>query len=98
MLMEAIRFNEKIQLRRDQGLSDRFWTNKTYAEIGGMSTEELATLELELLFRLRWQIIPQPEVLNEYYLCLVERCEGFKIEDPHFNSIATAAKTNNQSV
>ncbi|KAJ5092733.1 hypothetical protein N7456_008594 [Penicillium angulare] len=63
-----------------KGLSDSFWTNKTYSRVGGISMNELAMLELEFLFRVQWRIVPQPEVLVDYYQSLVERCEGFEIE------------------
>lgn len=62
-----------------KGLSDSFWTNKTYARVGGVSLTELALLELEFLFRVEWRIVPQPEVLVDYYQSLVERCEGYEI-------------------
>lgn len=63
-----------------KGLSDSFWTNKTYARVGGISLTELAMLELEFLFRVQWRIVPQPEVLVDYYQSLAERCDGFEIE------------------
>lgn len=63
-----------------KGLSDSFWTNKTYARVGGISMTELALLELEFLFRVEWRIVPQPEVLNDYYQSLAERCEGYEIQ------------------
>lgn len=63
-----------------KGLSDSFWTNKTYARVGGISLTELALLELEFLFRVEWRIVPQPEVLVDYYQSLVERCEGYQIQ------------------
>ncbi|KAL2007660.1 hypothetical protein VTN00DRAFT_7642 [Thermoascus crustaceus] len=63
-----------------KGLSDSFWTNKTYARVGGISVAELALLELEFLWRVEWRIVPQPEVLVDYYRSLVERCEGYQIE------------------
>lgn len=63
-----------------KGLSDSFWTNKTYARVGGISVAELALLELEFLFRVEWRIVPQPEVLVDYYKSLVERCEGYEIQ------------------
>ncbi|KAJ6109032.1 hypothetical protein N7486_001266 [Penicillium sp. IBT 16267x] len=63
-----------------KGLSDAFWTNKTYARIGGISPAELALLELEFLFRVKWQVVPSPEMLDDYYHHLVERSEGFEIE------------------
>ncbi|KAJ5653183.1 hypothetical protein N7490_000186 [Penicillium lividum] len=74
-----------------KGLSDSFWTNKTYARVGGIGMNELAMLELEFLFRVQWRIVPQPEVLVDYYQSLVERCEGFEIE--RNGSTATPAAT-----
>ena len=63
-----------------KGLSDSFWTNPTYARIGGIPVSELATLELELLQRVDWRIVPKPEVLEEYYVSLVDRTDGFTVE------------------
>lgn len=63
-----------------KGLSDSFWTNNTYARVGGVSLKELALLELEFLWRVEWRIVPKPEVLVDYYRSLVERSEGFGIE------------------
>ncbi|EME47244.1 hypothetical protein DOTSEDRAFT_69255 [Dothistroma septosporum NZE10] len=63
-----------------KGLSDSFWTNPTYARIGGIPVSELATLELELLQRVDWKIVPKPEVLEEYYASLVDRTDGYTIE------------------
>ncbi|KAK2879557.1 hypothetical protein FQN49_000750 [Arthroderma sp. PD_2] len=63
-----------------KGLSDSFWTNKTYARVGGISVEELALLELEFLWRVEWRIVPQPEVLVDYYLSLVERCDEYEMQ------------------
>lgn len=71
-----------------KGLSDSFWTNKTYARVGGISLTELAMLELEFLFRVQWRIVPQPEVLVDYYQSLVERCEGFEIKRTDANDHA----------
>ena len=63
-----------------KGLSDSFWTNNTYARVGGVSLKELALLELEFLWRVEWRIVPRPEVLVDYYRSLVERSEGYRIE------------------
>jgi hypothetical protein len=65
-----------------KGLSDSFWTNPTYARIGGLPVSELATLEMELLQRVHWKIVPKPEVLEEYYASLVERTDGFTMQSP----------------
>ncbi|KAF2084741.1 cyclin-domain-containing protein, partial [Saccharata proteae CBS 121410] len=63
-----------------KGLSDSFWTNNTYARVGGVSTRELALLELEFLERLEWKIVPKPEVLVDYYRSLVEMGSGYVLE------------------
>lgn len=64
-----------------KGLSDSFWTNPTYARIGGIPVSELATLELELLQRVDYRIVPKPETLEEYYASLVERADGYTLEE-----------------
>jgi hypothetical protein len=64
-----------------KGLSDSFWTNPTYARIGGIPVSELATLELEFLERVSWRIVPRPEMLVDYYCSLVERTEGYVLEE-----------------
>lgn len=74
-----------------KGLSDSFWTNNTYARVGGVSTKELALLELEFLRRLEWRIVPKPEVLVDYYRGLVERGEGFEMERPTNRSAGAIA-------
>lgn len=71
-----------------KGLSDSFWTNNTYARVGGVRLKELALLELEFLWRVEWRIVPKPEVLVDYYRSLVERSEGYQIEERR-NSGAT---------
>lgn len=63
-----------------KGLSDSFWTNKTYAKVGGVSVAELSMLELELLFGVDWRIVPTEEELRDYYFGLVERCEDYELE------------------
>ena len=69
-----------------KGLSDSFWTNSTYARVGGVSLKELALLELEFLWRIEWRIVPKPEVLVDYYRSLVERCEGYRIAEEESGS------------
>ena len=64
-----------------KGLSDSFWTNSTYARIGGISTGELATLELDFLQRVEFRIVPQPEALVDYYYSLVQRSPDYQLEE-----------------
>lgn len=68
-----------------KGLSDSFWTNRTYAKVGGVSVKELALLELEFLVRVQWRIVPVPEVLSDYYRSLVGRTIGYVLEGQEEN-------------
>lgn len=63
-----------------KGLSDSFWNNSTYARVGGVKIAELGLLELEFLYRVDWKIVPNPEVLVDYYRGLVERSDGYILE------------------
>jgi hypothetical protein len=63
-----------------KGLSDSFWNNSTYARVGGIKIAELGLLELEFLYRVDWKIVPNPEVLVDYYKGLVERSPGYELE------------------
>lgn len=64
-----------------KGLSDSFWNNSTYARVGGIRVTELKMLELEFLYRVDWKIVPNPEVLVAYYCGLVERSEGYTLDE-----------------
>lgn len=63
-----------------KGLSDAFLKNDVYAKVGGVQVRELAILELELLWRLNWRIVPRPDQLDTYYRSLVERCPGYLLD------------------
>ncbi|KAI9883312.1 MAG: hypothetical protein M1823_004916 [Watsoniomyces obsoletus] len=71
-----------------KGLSDSFWTNATYARVGGISLRELALLEMEFLVRVQWRIVPKPEVLVDYYRSLVDRTEGYVLEGGGGSSVS----------
>jgi hypothetical protein len=64
-----------------KGLSDSFWNNATYARVGGIKIAELGLLELDFLYRVDWKIVPNPEILVDYYKGLVERSAGYELED-----------------
>lgn len=64
-----------------KGLSDSFWNNATYARVGGIRIAELGMLELEFLYRVDWKIVPNPEVLVDYYRGLVERSVLYELAD-----------------
>lgn len=76
-----------------KGLSDSFWTNNTYARVGGVRLKELALLELEFLWRVEWRIVPKPEVLVDYYRSLVERSEGYQIEERKDSGVTDGSAT-----
>ncbi len=63
-----------------KGLSDSFWNNSTYARVGGIKLAELGMLELEFLDRVDWRIVPNPEVLVDYYHGLVARTDDYVLE------------------
>lgn len=63
-----------------KGLSDSFWTNNTYARVGGVTVKELALLELEFLQRVDWRIVPNSESLVDYYRNLIQRTDEWFIE------------------
>lgn len=64
-----------------KGLSDSFWNNATYARVGGIKIAELGMLELDFLYRVDWRIVPNPEVLVDYYRGLVERSDLYELAD-----------------
>jgi hypothetical protein len=70
-----------------KGLSDSFWNNATYARVGGIKLAELGLLELDFLYRVDWKIVPNPEVLVDYYRGLVERSEGYELEEDESSSL-----------
>ena len=74
-----------------KGLSDSFWNNTTYARVGGIKLAELGLLELEFLYRVDWRIVPNPEVLVDYYRGLVSRTADYVVEgEEEVESDATA--------
>lgn len=64
-----------------KGLSDSFWSDSTYARVGGVKMAELKLLELEFLHRVDWKIVPNHEVLVAYYRGLVQRSPTYVLED-----------------
>ncbi|KFY27396.1 hypothetical protein V493_03519 [Pseudogymnoascus sp. VKM F-4281 (FW-2241)] len=74
-----------------KGLSDSFWNNTTYARVGGIKLAELGLLELEFLHRVDWRIVPNPEMLVDYYRGLVNRTGDYIIEDAEVGAMGEPA-------
>lgn len=53
-------------------LNDASPQNKIFAEVGGVSTKELAILELEFLTKMEWRVVLNAELLNDCYQSLIE--------------------------
>ncbi|KAI0999957.1 hypothetical protein K3495_g8243 [Podosphaera aphanis] len=62
-----------------KGLSDSFWSNATYARVGGIKCTELGLLELDFLYRLDWRIVPRSDALLSYYNGLIARTSFYKL-------------------
>eukprot|EP00158_Paraphelidium_tribonemae_P006510 Partr_v1_DN27857_c1_g1_i3_m23006 putative Cyclin-dependent protein kinase len=60
-------------------LCDSYCTNTHYARVGGISTQELNTLELEFLFLIDWNLYVDVDLLNQYFVHLVGCSEGVEI-------------------
>lgn len=63
-----------------KGLSDQYLRNRVYAQVGGINIRELNILEVELLYRLDWRVVPDSEDLMAYYQGLVEQMAEYELE------------------
>ena len=60
------RFLVSVVIVAAKGLSNSHYSNAMYTRVGGVRVNKLSVLELELLHRVEWKIIPCPEVLVDY--------------------------------
>jgi hypothetical protein len=58
-------------------LCDSYCTNTHYARVGGVSTQELNTLEVEFLFMIGWELYCDTALLQNYYEHLVDHSECY---------------------
>lgn len=56
-----------------KALSDSYCTNSHYAKVGGISTHEINTLELEFLTLIDWHLVTSGPILQQYYANLVDQ-------------------------
>lgn len=55
-----------------KSICDSYCTNTHYARVGGISTQELNALELEMLFLIDWKLSVDGSTLQNYYEHLVD--------------------------
>lgn len=53
-------------------LDDRYFSNKHYAKVGGLPTEELNALEVEMLYMLGFELFVEDGHLEKYLVALME--------------------------
>ncbi|CAO3673437.1 unnamed protein product [Umbelopsis ramanniana] len=56
-----------------KALCDSYCTNSHYAKVGGISTRELNSLELEFLRLIDWRLAATGPVLQQYYVNLIKQ-------------------------
>jgi hypothetical protein len=56
-----------------KALCDSYCTNSHYAKVGGISTQEINTLELEFLKLIDWHLSTTGPILQQYYANLVDQ-------------------------
>ncbi|KAJ1986582.1 Pho80p cyclin [Dimargaris cristalligena] len=62
-----------------KAICDYYCTNTHYARVGGVSIQEMNSLEIELLNYLRWRVTAPFEVLQQYYMSLVARHPEYQL-------------------
>lgn len=65
-----------------KAVCDSYCTNSHYAKVGGLSTQELNTLEVEFLGLIEWRVAVEGTVMQRYYVNLVRQHSRFEIEEP----------------
>lgn len=72
-----------------KALCDSYCTNSHYAKVGGISTRELNSLELEFLRLIDWRLAATGPVLQQYYVNLIKQHPSYT------RIIETENETNN---
>lgn len=71
--LTAHRFLLASMVVASKGLCDHYLASSDYARLGGVNTREIHRLECELLRRVDWGIVVNPDILGEYYDMVVAR-------------------------
>ncbi|KAF9360589.1 hypothetical protein BGX34_007677 [Mortierella sp. NVP85] len=64
-----------------KAVCDSYCTNSHYAKVGGLSTQELNTLEVEFLGLIEWRVAVEGSVMQRYYVNLVRQHSQFEIAE-----------------
>ncbi|KAF8981440.1 hypothetical protein BGZ46_002822 [Entomortierella lignicola] len=64
-----------------KAVCDSYCTNSHYAKVGGLSTQELNTLEVEFLGLIEWRVAVEGTVMQRYYVNLVRQHSRFEITE-----------------
>lgn len=62
-----------------KAVCDSYCTNSHYAKVGGLSTQELNSLEVEFLGLIEWRVAVEGSVMQRYYVNLVRQHSQFEI-------------------
>ncbi|KAJ3202250.1 hypothetical protein HDU67_000682 [Dinochytrium kinnereticum] len=63
---------------------DVFFSNRVYAEVGGVGLGELNRMEMELVRMVEWEVLVTGERLQEYYVRMVGRHPNLTFEEDLF--------------
>ncbi|KAF9144540.1 hypothetical protein BGX30_012480 [Mortierella sp. GBA39] len=69
-----------------KAVCDSYCTNSHYAKVGGLSTQELNSLEVEFLGLIEWRVAVEGTMMQRYYVNLVRQHSQFEIAEsahPH---------------
>ncbi|KAF9435785.1 hypothetical protein BGZ76_005540 [Entomortierella beljakovae] len=64
-----------------KAVCDSYCNNSYYAKVGGLSTQELNTLEVEFLNLIEWRVAVEGTVMQRYYVNLVRQHSRFELID-----------------
>ncbi|KAI8348918.1 cyclin-domain-containing protein [Mortierella sp. GBAus27b] len=78
-----------------KAVCDSYCTNSHYARVGGLSTQELNTLEVEFLGLIEWRVAVEGSVMQRYYVNLVRQHAQFEITESVPQPLSSASHAQN---
>ncbi|KAG0042865.1 hypothetical protein BGZ83_012087 [Gryganskiella cystojenkinii] len=74
-----------------KAVCDSYCTNSHYAKVGGLSTQELNTLEVEFLGLIDWRVAVEGGTMQRYYVNLVRQHSRFEIAESVHPHVSTSS-------